>query len=298
MSKIFFQHFNFRTAARNTIDHCNVVIEEYLADGFRLTLRQLYYQLVSRGIIPNEEREYKKLGRVLSNARLAGEVDWDAIEDRTRRPVTWQQHDNLRDAVEDTLRYYRLPRLVGQSTYVELWVEKDALAGVLRPIASQYHVTLMVNRGYSSSSAMYEAAQRIDYCVDQYGSEDALVIYLGDLDPSGEDMVRDVNDRLGLFADSYVKVQKLALTIDQVNKHKPPPNPTKLKDTRAKAFIREFGYESWEVDALPPKELRRLIENAFSEVLDLEKIEAVKAIEKEDKARLRSIIDPDAIEIQ
>jgi hypothetical protein len=290
MAKQFFQHFNFRAAAQRTITICNDVIEEYLQSGLKLSLRQLFYQLVSRGIIANEEREYKKLSRILSNARLAGLVDWDAIEDRTRRPVVWQDYESITDAMESMLAHYRLPRHKGQETYVELWVEKDALAGVLRPVASEYHVPLMVNRGYSSSSAMYDAAQRIDRCVEEYGCHDALVLYLGDLDPSGEDMVRDIDERLTQFAQEYIRVKKLALTIEQVHQHNPPPNPTKLKDTRAPGFVKKYGYESWEVDALPPHELHRLIRADFERFLDMGKIGVVKALEITDKAQLRKAL--------
>ena len=290
MAKQFFQHTNFRRGAQETILICNDIIEEYGLSRLKLSLRQLFYQLVSRGIVENEEREYKKLSRILSNARLAGLVDWDAIEDRTRRPVIWTDYESPVDAMEKLISHYRLPRHVDQDIYVELWVEKDALASVLAPVASDYHVPLMVNRGYSSSSAMYDAAQRIDRCIYEYDCAEALVLYLGDLDPSGEDMVRDIDERLTQFAEGYICVKKLALTIEQVHEHNPPPNPTKLKDTRAPAFVKKYGYESWEVDALPPKELHKLIRADFELALDMAKIEVVKGREKVDKAQLRKAL--------
>lgn len=212
--------------------------------------------------------------------------------------MIWREYDSASVAVRDALDNFRLPRLQGQPTYVELWVEKDALAGVLRPIAAQYHIALMVNRGYSSASAMKESGDRIRERCTRYGSTRAAVLYLGDLDPSGEDMVRDVRERLGTFINSGsltkkkpgsfdftvekledaerrkpwidLEVEKLALTIEQVEEHEPPPNPTKLTDSRAPGFIAQYGHESWEVDALPPSVLRELIREGLEARLDLD----------------------------
>jgi hypothetical protein len=287
----FFRDKNFRAESVQLIDYCNSVIEEYQQDNLRLTLRQLFYQLVSANVLTNTEKSYKKLGGLVSDARLAGLIDWDTIEDRVRQPVEWQQFESLDDAVSDLLRYYRLPRQDEQETYVELWVEKDALAGVLRPIASTYHITLMVNRGYSSQSAMYAAGKRMDRCCDQYGSSSAAVLYLGDLDPSGEDMVRDIQDRLDMFAEVSVDVEKIALTIEQVQQFNPPPNPTKLTDSRAAGFIERYGDNSWEVDALPPRELRRIIESAFQRRLDIDLIQEVERREEADKVELREALN-------
>ncbi len=151
-----------------------------------MTLRQLYYQFVIRNDIVDQEKSYNSLGNLISNARLAGLVDWDAIEDRVRVPRLPSEFENIKELVDTALQIYRLPRWQGQEHYIELWVEKDALSGVLAPLASKYHVTLMVNRGYSSQSAMYEAGMR--FC--QHADKLCTLFSLGDHDPSGEDMVR------------------------------------------------------------------------------------------------------------
>lgn len=165
MAKIAFKSVNFRGESLSLIHACELVIDSYQAQGLRLTLRQLYYQLVTKNIIPNTDRSYKNLGNLVADARMAGLLDWDAIEDRVRRPRRASEFSGLADLTEAALRSYRLPRWKGQECYAELWVEKDALAGVLEPLAWEHHVTLMVNRGYSSASAMYEAAQRfIEAC--------------------------------------------------------------------------------------------------------------------------------------
>jgi len=281
-----FKEVRFRKKTLELIDQVNAIIADYQDQDLRLTLRQAYYQLVSANLVPNTEKSYKKVGTAVSNGRLAGLIDWDAIEDRVRQPKVQAEWDSLEELVEDALQSFRLPRLSGQRTYAELWVEKDALAGVLSPIANEYHVTLMVNRGYSSQSAMYEAAQRIEACMDDYECEEAVVFYLGDLDPSGEDMVRDIGARLSLFG-CMAEVEKIALTIDQVREYNLPPNPAKLTDTRAAAFIAKYGTESWEVDALPPAVLQQVIRESLDDALDLVRMQRVIDDERRAKARLR-----------
>lgn len=282
-----FKSVDFKPESLAKIDYCNEVIGRYEEQGLKLTLRQLYYQLVSQNVIPNEERSYKNLGSLVSNARLSGLIDWDAIEDRIREPQTVTEFRDLDHLARTAVAAYRLPRWEDQDAYVELWVEKDALAGVLEPLARDNHVTLMVNRGYSSQSAMYESAQR--FLKAEESGKYLHLFYLGDHDPSGEDMVRDVRDRLAMFG-VEVEVRKLALTMEQIRKHRPPPNPAKVSDSRAAAYIAKHGDRSWEVDALPPEELARIIQRAFSQVIDLHRMDAVKRREEEDKYKLLDLV--------
>lgn len=311
----FFEAYKPNPQTKALIRTMSSIIEEYESAGYRLTLRQLYYQLVSRDVIPNTEKSYKRIGDILTSARMTGWIDWAAIEDRVRVPKAPPEFDSLEDLVKAAIASYRLPRLQGQSTYVELWVEKDALAGVLQPIAREYHVVLMVNRGYSSASAMKESADRIRAKCKRFGAQRAVILYLGDLDPSGEDMVRDVRDRLNLFCNSGVlidfnpqgkleaeedrlssarkpyleiTVEKLGLTIEQVEEHNPPPNPAKITDSRAAAFIEKYGEHSWEVDALPPQLLRSIIEARLDALIDEDLVEDIKEREREDIARLQA----------
>ncbi|TXH10976.1 MAG: hypothetical protein E6R03_14810 [Hyphomicrobiaceae bacterium] len=308
-------------SARDVVAHAIAILDEYQRQGLRMSLRQLYYQFVSRNLCENTPAAYNRLGSYISQAREAGFIDWDAIEDRGRTPTIWSDHNNIDAAVEDAIQRFRLPRLMGQPTYVELWVEKDALSGVLRNIASQYHIPVVVNRGYSSSSAMRESGERIRDAIERYGSERGLVIYLGDHDPSGEDMVRDITERLELFSnkgivcvdlesnecvpfgtngngsghamnwlhedDVVVGVTKLALTSAQVKKYKPPPNPAKLSDTRAKKYIKKHGTSSWEVDALPPDVLKNMIQEALEKNLNMTKMRSIIAEEKKQVLDLR-----------
>lgn len=283
----------FRPEAVARIHHCNVIIDRYQKQNLRLTLRQLYYQLVSRNVITNEEKSYKTLGKLVSDARLAGLMSWDAIEDRIRTPVVPQQFNDLAHLAEAASRAYRLPRWDGQQNYIELWVEKDALAGVLAPIAREYHITLMVNRGYSSTSAMYESAKRFLDAEEGDGrpnsSKDLHLLYLGDHDPSGEDMVRDVRDRLRTF-DAVVDVQKVALTMEQIDEYSPPPNPAKVSDSRAAKYIELHGDSSWEVDALPPEVLTELIVEKIQELLDRPTMDRIMEREELDKKKLKKLV--------
>lgn len=241
----------------NTI---NKILEEYVADGYTLTLRQLYYQLVSRDIIPNNDKEYSKLSNILKNGRMAGIVDWASIEDRVRIPKLPYWVNNVDDAIRDTISQYRLNRMKLQPRKVEIWIEKDALSNVLYRVSEKYHIPLMVNRGYSSVSAMYDAYQRMN--------DDDVILYFGDHDPSGMDMIRDVRERLEEFG-LHIEVIPVALTTEQVEQFSPPPNPAKITDPRAKWYIQKYGKTSWELDALPPKALINLAENAVNSIIDI-----------------------------
>ena len=284
-----YRDIKLRPASLALVKQCNVIVAKYQAMNLRLTLRQLYYQLVSANVITNVERSYKNLSSLVSDARLAGLIDWDAIEDRVRVPKRNSEWDTVADLVESACLSYRLPRWAGQDNYVELWVEKDALAGVLQPIASEYHVTLMVNRGYSSQTAMRDSALRFITECDpglMQKKKAGHLLYLGDHDPSGEDMVRDIRDRLEMFH-ANVRVQKLALTMAQIRKYKPPPNPAKVTDPRADKYIEEHGDKSWEVDALPPDVLTEIISSELEELCDMDLMQEVKDQEEEHREALR-----------
>ncbi len=244
----------------------NSIIEEYAEEGYVLTLRQLYYQLVSRDVIPNDVREYAKLSKLLVKGRMAGVVDWEAIEDRIRVPFLPYWVTDIKDAVDDTINQYRLNRQEGQNVYIELWVEKDALSGVLKRITSQYHINLMVNRGYSSCTAIHDAYNR--FKKEEELGKQVHILYLGDHDPSGLDMIRDIKERLEEFGVNPI-VKPIGLTKSQINKYNLPPNPAKITDPRAKWYIAENGNTSWEVDALNPKVLNKLVKDNVEKLINM-----------------------------
>jgi hypothetical protein len=219
---------------------------------------------------------------MLKKGRMAGIVDWDSIEDRVRVPKIPYWVKDVQDAIDDTISQYRLDRMKEQSKKIEIWVEKDALSSVLYRISSKYHVRLMVNRGYSSVSAMYDASKRLN-------SGD-VILYFGDHDPSGMDMIRDIRERMVDF-EKIVEVIPIVLTMEQIRQFNPPPNPAKITDPRAKWYIEKYGHISWELDALPPKELISLAENAILDIIDIQKYNHVLEKEKQDIQELESFFN-------
>jgi hypothetical protein len=286
MKEVFREDLHMSAPNKARLEMINEIIEEYNAQNYRLTLRQLYYQLVSRDIIPNKSEEYAKLSVLLGKGRMAGIVDWDAIEDRIRRPYIPYWVLDIPNAIEDTIKQYRLNRQDSQDNYIEVWVEKDALSGVLKRVTSEYHVNLMVNRGYSSITAMHDAYNR--FARAERMGQSGIILYLGDHDPSGVDMVRDISTRLTEFGVS-VDVQHIALTDDQISKYNPPPNPTKVSDPRAKDYIVRYGNTSWEVDALRPDVLHKLVVSSIEENIDMDLFNEQKEQEQEDIERLKEI---------
>jgi hypothetical protein len=267
----------FGCDALRMISTINGILEEYVAAGYDLSLRQCYYQLVARGIVENTERSYKNVGNLVSDARLAGYIDWDVIKDRGREMVQNSHWESPKDILNACAGSFRVDRWENQPRYVEVMVEKQALEGVLIPVCQEWDVPFTANKGYSSSSALYEAGQRMFGKLQE--GKDVFVIYLGDHDPSGIDMSRDVLDRLRLFAECHeddfttVDVNRAALNIEQVRKLNPPPNPAKLTDSRAGSYIQKFGRISWELDAIEPKALATLVSKAIQQYVDFDKWE-------------------------
>jgi len=246
------------------------IINEYANQGFDLTLRQLYYQFVSRGFIENKEAEYKRLGNLINDARLAGMIDWNCIVDRTRKIKSNSHWSQPSEIVTDCINAYKIDKWEGQRYRPEVWIEKDALIGVIENICIQNDVSYFSCRGYVSQSSMWRASERlIDYSQQE---QIPVIIHLGDHDPSGIDMTRDIYDRLFLFMQDCtsglynLEVNRIALNMKQIKQFNPPPNPAKITDTRVKDYIKKYGNESWELDALEPTLIRSLIEEA---ILDL-----------------------------
>lgn len=276
MPKIAYIEKAFRPDSLDMIATCNRIITDYLAQGYDLTLRQLYYQLVARDIIENSDRSYKRLGDLVNNARLAGMVDWHHITDRTRNLRENSHWGTPGEIIRSAANSYAIDKWADQEYRVEVWVEKDALVGVIGRICQQLDVPYFSCRGYTSQSEMWVGARRIQRHAD-YG-QTPVILHLGDHDPSGRDMSRDIADRMELFMGG-VEFERLALNYDQIEQYNPPPNPAKITDSRASAYIAEFGSESWELDALEPSVISNLIEQAITQFRDDDLWEA--AVERE-----------------
>lgn len=283
----------------NVVARIISIVNRYLSLGYRLTLRQLHYQMVSHDPkYVNHDTAYKKLGNILDDCRYAGMIDWDAIEDRGRTPHLLYSVDSIPEALEDTRVYYRRNRQENQEHIVELWTEKDALSGILKRSTEKYHVRLCVNKGYTSSSAIYQAYERILEYLQQ--EKPVTILYFGDHDPSGLDMVRDIEDRLmymlknGREAIEYpegnLEIHAIGLNMAQVKKYKLPPNPTKLTDTRSNGYIKQFGKTCWEVDALAPEVLTALVEANIENIIDVNEYERIVEEERKEKIKIGKII--------
>lgn len=279
MAKITYVNKRFSKSVCVMIEQANVIIEEYAEQGYDLTLRQLYYQFVSRDLIPNRQSEYDRLGRVISNARLAGLIDWDAIVDRTRNLRKNSHWSSPRSIIDTCVENFAIDKWAFQKFRPEVWIEKDALLGVISGICEKLDVPYFSCRGYTSQSEMWRTSQRLRGWIKR--NQMPVIFHLGDHDPSGIDMTRDIRDRLSMFCGEVVSVFRLALNMEQVEAYTPPPNPTKLTDTRAKDYIAIYGSESWELDALAPDVMAWLIEDAVDKVCDEEGwLESVKQEER------------------
>ncbi|MCK5651761.1 MAG: hypothetical protein KAJ42_10305 [Gemmatimonadetes bacterium] len=246
------------------VDQAIVIINELVAKGFDLTLRQLYYQFVARGLLRNLQSEYKRLGTIIDRARNAGMIDWNTIVDRTRGVHSLSMWDDENQIVRGCAYSYRSDRWARQPCRFEVWVEKEALAGVFRRVCDELHIPLFSCRGYPSSSSVWRAARRLQSHMD--AEQEVTILHFGDHDPSGIDMTRDIGKRQDLYDHSsshpeegFVGVERLALNMDQVERYTPPPNPAKMSDPRADEYIAEFGEESWELDALDPEVMEALV---------------------------------------
>lgn len=269
MTFIQYQEFNFRQARLDMIDTANEIIEAYQADGYTLTLRQLYYQFVSRDLIPNNDKEYNKLGNLIADARMAGLISWRAIEDRGRGIRPWLIQEDEREVLSGIEHGFALDFWERQNAYVEVWVEKDALASVIERPCRRYRVPYMPCKGYLSASEAWRSGRRFKRMSAE--GRRCVLIHLGDHDPSGIDMTRDNGERASLFAEvaqGEIEVRRIALNMDQVEQHRPPPNPAKITDSRAADYIARFGNTSWELDALEPRVIDQLITGEISSIID------------------------------
>lgn len=286
MPRELFVERDFKDGSLAIIDHANAIIEEYQEQGFTLTLRQLYYQFVSRDLLPNRQSEYKRLGSIINDARLAGMIDWSAIEDRTRNVRTVSSWDDPADIVTSAATSYREDLWADQKFRPEVWIEKDALVGVIEPACDRWRLPHFACRGYSSQSEQYNAGKR--FAAVRSRGKVPIVLHLGDHDPSGIDMTRDNADRLSMFAEYPVKVIRLALTFTQIEHYDPPPNPAKETDSRAAGYMELYGGSSWELDALDPTVIDGLIEAAIDAMIDRKKWNAAAAREEKQRASLKA----------
>jgi hypothetical protein len=272
---------DFQRKTLTVIHQANAIIEEYQNQGFKLTLRGLYYQFVQQNLIPNQQSEYKRLGEILNDARLAGLVDWDALEDTTRELMPtpmWGDPGDKHSPAEFILdwgRHFQNDPWRNQPSYVEVWIEKSAGINIISRSCQKWRTPYFACRGHVSASEMYEAAKRL-HGIAEMGQQ-VTILHIGDHDYSGWQMTDDIAKRLDLMTYGSVGalgpiiIKRIALNMDQIRRFKPPPQPGKAKDSRKSAYVREFGTaETWELDALQPQFLSDLVDQEISDLVDQE----------------------------
>jgi hypothetical protein len=302
---------------------------DIVAQGRPMTVRQVFYQAVTRGIVAKTEGEYKStVCRLLTDMRLEGALPFGWIADNTRWMRKPRTYSSMEAALENTASTYRRQLWDNQGSYVEIWLEKEALAGVVVDITAEFDVPLMVTRGYPSVSFLHEAAEamgrasgrvrptraEIEQDLDDLhsgdrtrgqaararqearrGSREVFVYYFGDHDPSGVDISRNVEERLYNFAnDEYiVNFKRVAVTEQQIEWFDLPTRPTKRSDTRAKGW--RGG--SVELDAIPPDDLRDLVRASIEQHIDQDQLELLKTVESEEREVLERLTSREFIDL-
>lgn len=249
---------------------------EILAAHSPMTVRQVYYQLVSLQVVENNRWRYQAVCKALVGARQDRTIPWERIEDRTRRPRHVSMWTGLKDFAELCRESYRRDVWATQARRVECWLEKDALSGIFEAELEPYGVTLNVGRGYDGWSSIHNAGVRFA------DGKDVTVLYFGDFDPSGVDMVRSLGERLEFF-DCKPEIVKCALTPKDIRRYKLPPDFAKRTDSRTPGFIAKHGDVSVELDALPVDVLQRRIVQEVESRMDLDALRKVRRLEKRER---------------
>ncbi len=275
-----------RTKAQSNI--LRKAIRDVLSADNPMTVRQVYYQLVAAQLIENNRSQYQAISNLLVEMRRRGDVPWEWVEDRLRRPREVQMWPALADFISVVKRSYRRDVWVKQPTYVECWLEKDALSGIFEDVLEKYGVTLNAGRGFDGWDSIHNAARR--YSPKEEAGVPVTVLYWGDFDPSGEDMVRSLRERLASF-DCAPEIIKCALTRDDIDLYNLPTDFTKRTDTRSAAFVAKYGDVSVELDALSSPVLRTRITSAVEQRMDLSILGGTVRTQDEEIGRLRDALE-------
>jgi hypothetical protein len=288
MAKEFYEEYTPRRATLELIERCNEILEAFDAQGYDMTLRQLYYQLVAANQIPNNPKSYDKLGGIINKARLAGLIDWNFIVDRRRNLGQLSHWNSPGEILEAVSEQYKIDKWASQTYRPEVWFEKDALSGVFSRAANEMDVPYFATVGYNSQSEMWRAGRKR---LRQWseGGQTPIILYFGDHDPSGLHMTVDVRERLELFCGFPVEVRRLALNISQIEQYKPPPNFAKDTDSRFKEYEKLFGTDSWEIDALNPEILSNLVKTELEKLIDFDAWNTAVEKEKVERGLLQKI---------
>lgn len=247
------------------------------------TVRQCFYAMSVRGFIEKTEGGYDKIQNDLTLLRRDGRVPYGSLADSTRWQRKPRTFTTIEAALENTANFYRKALWDDADSYVEAWLEKDALAGVVYPVTARYDVPLMVARGYASLSFLHEAAEYIAEL-----EVPAYIYHLGDYDPSGQDAATAIERTLREMApEAEIYFERLAVTPEQIEYWKLPSRPTKKTDTRANKFGSDISVE---LDAIPPDRLRQIVEDAIERHLPKDQLHVLLQAEKSERAVLGDLV--------
>lgn len=297
MAKIAYVKYRPSETTAHILGLSNVVIEDFRGDGFdSVTLRQLYYKMVARDLFPEEWRDnegnknnpqsYGKFKSIIKKGRYGGFIDWEAIVDRTRKLNKNSHWESPSEIIRSCAEQFRLDSRKDQDIYIEIWVEKDAMVGVLESVCPGLDVPYYACRGNDSSSMVWRASMRFK---EEEKRRAVLVLYLGDHDPSGMDMDRDIRDRLDLLGCKNTIVERIALNEAQIKQYKPPPFWAKVTDSRYEKYVEKYGDKAYELDALNPRQIVELIKQKVGGSTDRHKVELLLQEQDDCRGRLRKI---------
>ncbi|MDR2754850.1 MAG: hypothetical protein LBC20_04010 [Planctomycetaceae bacterium] len=296
MTKIKYIPDCVRKSDMKVITQAIPILMEYKNAGYKLTLRQLHYQFVARDLAPNKKTTYNKICEAMRRGRMAGLIDWNAIEDRTRILRSRPQWDNPEAIIQACANQFHVDYWQNQEKRVEVWIEKDALLGVIEETCNNWDCSYFSCRGYPSISELHETALRIKR-FKEYG-QGFTILYCGDHDPSGLDMGDYITRSLQEFNAEF-EFKRIALSIQQIEQYNLPPNTIKESDTRSSDYQKHYGNQCWELDALLPRMLNFIIDLEIQcNINDREDFRLQREIEMEGRQQLYTVANnfDDALE--
>jgi hypothetical protein len=275
-------HIKRQRSTKAEVEVRREALLEIIDGGRPMTVRQVFYQATVRGLVEKAESGYAKVQTDLTVMRRDGSLPYDWLADNTRWQRKPRTFDSVESALQETARFYRKSLWTSADSYVEIWLEKDALSGVIYPVTSMYDVPLMVARGYASLSFLYNAAEYINTLyVPTY------IYHAGDFDPSGVNAGEKIEETLRELApDAEIFFERIAVTPEQINEWDLPTRPTKASDTRSKGF----GAISVELDAIEPNQLRQLVQDAIEQHLPADQFEVLKAAEQSEREIISRLV--------
>jgi len=258
--------------------------EAILQQGHPMTVRQVYYQMVVSGAVPNSKTGYNHAKNAILSVRKQARVPWEWIEDPSRRPRTVIAWSGLKEFMADAALAYRKDIWPTQPVYIEVWVEKEALAGIFESVCRPYGVTVNVGHGFNSWTAVQNAALRFNAA-----SKPGTVLYFGDHDASGKSISASLEKILRWF-DCHAQVVVGGILKADIRRYHLQPDLTKMSDTRAESFIAKHGDATVELDALPVDVLKARLQHMIESRLDIPALGKVKRQEKLESKRLRQML--------